>query len=57
MYARLLFRVAAAGDMFQYNIDVICKELLNVIDIANDIFIVVYDADSRDHQTTLMQVM
>ena len=46
---RLPFRVAPAGGMFQQKIDEIFKDVPYVFGIADDILIVWYDADSRDH--------
>ena len=41
--------MAPAGDMFQCKIDEIFKKLLGVFCIADEIFIVGYDADGKDH--------
>ena len=38
-------------------IDEIFKEMPNLFDIEDDILIVVYDADGRDHDKTLRHVM
>ena len=48
-YARLPYRAALEDVMFQLNIDWLFKELPNVFDIADDLFIVGYDANSKDH--------
>ena len=40
-------------DMFQRKIDEIFKDLLNVFGIADDILVVGYDADGKDHDDTL----
>ena len=53
---RQLFRVVPAGDMFQWKIDKIFKGLPNVFGIADDILIVGYDAERRDHDETLKWV-
>ena len=50
---RLLFRVNPAGDMFQQKIDEIFKDLSNIFDIADNILIMGYHADGRDHNRTL----
>ena len=52
-YKRLLFGAAPAGDMFQRKIDKIFKELPNVFGIADDILVVGYEADGKDHDETL----
>ena len=36
--------------MFQQRIDKIFKDLLNIVDIAEDILIVDYDDNGRDHE-------
>ena len=45
--------VVPVGDMFQWKIDEIFKDLPNVFGIADDMLIVDYDADGRDHDRTL----
>ena len=54
---RLPFRVAPAGDILKWGTKEIFKNLSNVYHIADDILIVGYDTDSRDHDKTLKQVM
>ena len=49
--------VVPAGDMFQQKIEEIFKDLLILFGIADDILIVGYYADSRDHDRNLRQVM
>ena len=49
--------VSPAGDMFQRKINKIFKGLLNIFGIADGFLIVGYDADGRDHDQTLRQVM
>ena len=51
--ARLLFGASLAGDKFHHKLDKIFKGLPNVFSIANDILIVGYDAESKDHDRTL----
>ena len=46
-----------ASDMFQYNINEIFKDIPNVSSIDDDILIVGYDADSRDYDIMLRQVI
>ena len=41
------------GDMFQHKIDEIFKNLLNVFGIADDILVVSYDSDGKDHDEML----
>ena len=43
--------------MFQRKIDEIFKGLLNVFGVADDILIVGYDADDKDHDRTQKQMM
>ena len=39
--------------MFQRKVDEICKDLLNVFGIADDILVARYDVDGKDHDDTL----
>ena len=43
--------------MFQQKIDEIFKDLPNVFGITDDILVVGYDANGRDHDKTLTGVM
>ena len=43
--------------MFQCKIDGIFKDLPNVFGIADDILVVGYDGDGKDHDKTLWQVL
>ena len=53
-YKRLPFRVAPAGDVLQYEIDEIFKDLPNVFGILDDILVIVgYDSYGKDHDETL----
>ena len=54
---RLLFGATPTGDMFQSKIDEIFKNLPNVFGIANDILVVGYDSDGKDHDDTLQRVL
>ena len=56
MFIKLPFRVVPAGDIYQCKIDETFKGLPNVFGIADDVLILQYDADCRDHNT-LTQVM
>ena len=52
-YKRLPFGAASTGDMFQHKIDEIFKDLPNVFGITDDILVVGYDGDGKDHDKTL----
>ena len=52
-FTRLPFIVAPIGDMFQKKIDEILIDLPNVFVSADDILIVGYDTNGRDHDETL----
>ena len=54
---RLSFGVALAGDMFQWKLNKIFKDLPNIFGIADDILIVSYDVDGIDPNKTLKWVM
>ena len=56
-FSRLPFGVVSVGNMFQRKINEIFKGLPNVYNKADDILTVGYDADGRDHNRTLRQVM
>ena len=56
-YIGLSFGAAPTGDMFQRKIDEIFKDLLNVFDIADDILVVGYEADGKDHDKILRRVV
>ena len=56
-YKQLPFRAAQAGDMFKRNIDEIIKELPNKFSIADDILVIGYQADGKDHDKTLQRVL
>ena len=43
--------------MFQRKIDKIFKDLPNVFSIADDILVVGYDRDDKDHNGTLQRVL
>ena len=49
--------VTPATDMLKKKIDKVFKGLPNVFGIADDILIIRYAADGRDHDRTLRQVM
>ena len=52
-YKRLPFGSAPAEDMFQQKIDEIFKYIPNVFGIADDILVVGYDSNGKDHDDTL----
>ena len=56
-FSRLPFGLALPDYMLSAKIDEIFKDLPNVIGIADDILIEGHDADERDHDRTLGQVV
>ena len=56
-YKRLPFGAAQAGDMFQRKIDETFKELSNIFGITDDILVVGYEDDGKDHDQTLQRVL
>ena len=52
-YNRLPFGAAPAGDIFQGKVDEIFKDLPNVFGIVDDILVVGYEAEGKDHEDTL----
>ena len=46
---RLIFGVALVGNMLQQKIDEVFNDMPNVFGIANDILVVGYEDDGRDH--------
>ena len=56
-YKRLPFDEALAGDMLQDKIDEIFKDLPNVFGIADNILVVGYDSDGKDHGGPLWWVL
>ena len=57
IYKLLPFGAAPSGDMFQRKIDEIFKDMPNVFGIADDILVVGYEADGRDHDETVQRVL
>ena len=55
-FLRLLFGVVPAGGMFQQKIDKIFKDLPDVFGIVDDILIVKYGADDRNHDRAVTLV-
>ena len=56
-FIRLPFGVAPEGDMFQQKLDEIFKDIPKIFGIEDDIQILEYDADGRDHKRTIRQVI
>ena len=56
-YKRFPFGAAPAGNMFQRKIDKIFKDLPNVFGITDDIWVVGYGRDGKDHDDTLQRVL
>ena len=56
-YKKLPFGVGLTHDMFQWKINEIFKNLLNVFGIAGDILVVGYNSDDEDHNEMLWQVL
>ena len=56
-WKRLPFRAAPAGDMFQWKSNEIFEDLPDVFDTADDILVVGYEADGKDHDKTLWRVL
>ena len=56
-YKWLPLGAAPAGDIFQRKIDEIFKDLPNVFSIADEILVVGYEADCKDHNKTLWRVL
>ena len=52
---RSSFGAVPTGDMFQRKIEEIFKELPNVFGIADDILVVGYDRNGKDHDDTLQR--
>ena len=53
----MTIQCSPAEHMFQHKIDMIFKEIGTVFCIVDDILIVDYDADGKDHGKMLIQVM
>ena len=56
-YIRLAFGAAPPSDMFHKKIDELFNDIPNVFDIADDILTAGFDADGRDHDDRLEQVL
>ena len=56
-YKQLLFRAVLAGDMFQWKIDKIFNDMLNVFGIADNILVISYDKDGADHDEAVYDVL
>ena len=47
---------STAGNMFQRKIDKIFNDMPNIFGIADDIFVVGYEDNGRDHDDTVLKV-
>ena len=56
-FIRLSFNIVPVGGMFQQKIDEIFPELPNLFGFEDDILIVPFNDDGREHNRTLRQVM
>ena len=56
-YKQLPIGVAPVGNMFQHKIDEIFNGMPNVFGIADDILVVGYEDDGRDHHKTVQKVL
>ena len=56
-YKRLPFEAALTGNMFQWKINEIFKNLPTVFGIADDLLVVGYDSNSKDHDEMLWQLL
>ena len=56
-YKRLPFGEAPTDNTFQWKIEEIFKNLPNVFGIADDILVVCYDSDGKDHDEVLWNVL
>ena len=56
-YKCLPFRVTPAGNMFQWKINEIFSDMLNVFGIAYDILVIGYDKDGADHDEAVYNVV
>ena len=54
---QLPFGAAPSGNMFQWKIDGICNDMLNVFGIVDDILVVGYEDNGRDHDETVWKVL
>ena len=57
IYKLLPFETAPAGDMFQQKFDEILHDMQNVFGIADEILVVGYEDDSRDHDEMVQKVL
>ena len=56
-YKHLPFGAAPVGNMFQCKIDEIFNDMPNVIGIADDILVIGYDNDGKDHDEAVYGVL
>ena len=57
MYKQLPFEAAPAGNTYQRKIDEIFNDMPNIFGITNDILVVSYHDDGRDHNNTVQKVL
>ena len=51
------FGVALAGNMFQWKIDEVFNDMPNIFGITDDILVVGYEDDCRDHDKTFQRLV
>ena len=56
-YKYLPFGAMPADDMFQHKIDEIFNDMVNVFGIADDILVIGYDKDRKDHDEAVYNVL
>ena len=56
-YKQLPFGAAPAGNMFQRKIDEIFNDMPNIFGITDDILVIGYEDDGRDHDNTVQNVL
>ena len=56
-YQKIIVWTTTAGDMFQRKIDEIFKDLPNLFGTVDDILVVGYEIDDKDHDETLWRVL
>ena len=56
-YKCLPFRAVPVGDMFQCKINEIFNDMPNIFGIADDILVIGYDEDRKDHDEAVYKVL
>ena len=54
---QLLFRAVPAGDMFQHKFDESFNNMPNIFGIADDILVIGYEKDGKDHDEAMYNVL